>query len=188
MEFERNDYSGEQQIIDTLTKYGKFIPTEKFDEQFETLRLDAQDILFDADAVQHSPLRRKAAVRSGWFWLPRDGLDQLVKLAIQRGFWRDREGLIAKKWERLTKVIARLDDFGPNPIETGRFQVNVTPEDAGPMSWGLLPSTTVLIGYNDAARLTPEVSRSYDSSLTQIQEALLWPGSTKNRTRLRSRT
>src|ERR1700730_7731736 len=24
----------------------------------------------------------------------------------------------------------RLDDFGPNPIDTGRFQINVTPEDA----------------------------------------------------------
>jgi hypothetical protein len=48
----------------------------------------------------------------------------------QRGFWREREGLIATKWERRTKVIARLDDFGPNPIDTGRFQINVTPEDA----------------------------------------------------------
>src|SRR5208283_2357954 len=114
MEFERNDYSGEQQIIDTLTRRGKFIPSDKFDEKFETLRLDAQEILFDADAVQQSSLRRNAAVRSGWFWLPRNGLDQLVKLAVQRGFWREREGLIAKKWERRTKVIARLDDFGPN--------------------------------------------------------------------------
>jgi hypothetical protein len=130
MEFERNDYSGEQQIIDTLTKRGKFIPSDKFDEQFETLCLDAQEILFDADAVQQSSLRRNAAVRSGWFWLPRNGLDQLVKLAVQRGFWREREGLIAKKWERRTKVTARLDDFGPNPIETGRFHINVTPEDA----------------------------------------------------------
>jgi hypothetical protein len=83
-----------------------------------------------ADAVQQSSLRRNAGVRSGWFWLPRNGLDQLVKIAVQRGFWREREGLIATKWERRTKVIARLDDFGPNPIDTGRFQINVTPEDA----------------------------------------------------------
>src|ERR1019366_4464924 len=31
MEFDRNDYSGEQQIVDTLMKRGKFFPTEKFD-------------------------------------------------------------------------------------------------------------------------------------------------------------
>jgi len=130
MEFDRNDYSGEQQIVDTLTKRGKFIASDKFDAEFETLRLDAEDILFDADAVQQSSLKRNAAVRSGWFWLPRGGFDQLVKTAVQRGFWREREGLVAKKWERKTKVTARLDDFGPNPLETGRFLINVTPEDA----------------------------------------------------------
>src|SRR5882762_886395 len=86
MEFERNDYSGEQQIIDTLAKRGKFIASDKFDAEFETLRLDAQEILFDADAVQQSSLRRNAAVRSGWFWLPRGGLDQLTRTAVQRGF------------------------------------------------------------------------------------------------------
>jgi hypothetical protein len=130
MEFDRNDYSGEQQIIDTLTKRGKFIPTEEFDSKFETLRLDAEDILFDADAVQQLSLRRNAAVRSGWFWLPRNAFDQLVKTSVQRGFWREKDGLIAKKWERRTKVTARLNDFGPNPLETGRFIVDVTPEDA----------------------------------------------------------
>lgn len=43
MEFDRNDYSGEQQIIETVAKRGKYVPTEKFEEQFETLRLDAED-------------------------------------------------------------------------------------------------------------------------------------------------
>ena len=52
MEFDRNDYSGEQQIIDTLTKRGKYIPTDQFDSKFENIRLDAEDLLFDADAVQ----------------------------------------------------------------------------------------------------------------------------------------
>lgn len=130
MEFDRNDYSGEQQIIDTLTKRGKYVSSDRFDSEFETLRLDAEDILFDADAVQQSSLRRNAAVRPGWFWLPRGGFEQLVKTAVQRGFWRERDGLVAKKWERKTKVSARLDDFGPNPFETGRFLINVTPEDA----------------------------------------------------------
>jgi hypothetical protein len=130
MKFEGNDYSGEQQIVDTLAKRGKFIASDKFDAEFETLRLDAQDILFDADAVQQSSLRRNAAVRSGWFWLPRGGLDQLVRTAVQRGFWRDSDGLIHKKWERKTKVSARLEDFAPNSLDTGRFQINVTAEDA----------------------------------------------------------
>jgi hypothetical protein len=130
MEFDRNDYSGEQQILDLLAKRGKFVPTDQFDSRFETLRLDAEEILFDADAVQQGSLRRNAAVRPGWFWLPRVGLDQLVRTSVQRGFWREKDGLVAKAWERRTRVTARLDDFGPNPLETGRFIVNVTPEDA----------------------------------------------------------
>ena len=130
MEFDRNDYSGEQQIIDTLTKRGKFIPSDQFDTKFENIRLDAEEFLFDADAVQESSLRRNAAIRPGWYWLPRGGLDQLVRTAVQRGFWRSNEGLVAKKWERVTKVTARQDDFASNPLITGRFQINVMPEDA----------------------------------------------------------
>ncbi len=162
MEFDRNDYSGEQQIIETLSKRGKFIPSEKFDEKFETLRLDAEEILFDADAVQQASLRRNAAVRSGWFWLPRNGLDQLVKMAVQRGFWREREGLIAKKWERRTKVTARVDDFGPNPIETGRFQINVTAEDAD----------TVYV--SESGPPDPAVSQKLDGRVYETEAPAAW--------------
>jgi len=130
MEFDRNDYSGEQQIIDTLTKRGKFVPSDQFDAQFETLRQDAEEILFDADTVQAASLRRNAAVRPGWFWLPRGGLDQLIRTAAQRGFWRERDGLVAKKWERVTRVIARQDDFAQDPMTTGTFRIMVTPEEA----------------------------------------------------------
>ena len=97
MEFDRNDYSGEQQIVDTLTKRGKFIPSDQFDAQFDNIRLDAEEILFDADAVQQSSLRRNAAVRSGWFWLPRGGLDQLdphrrpARLLAREGWPRRQE-------------------------------------------------------------------------------------------------
>src|SRR5207245_8831951 len=93
MEVDANDYSGEQQIVDTLAKRGKLIPSDQFDDKFETLRLDAEEILFDANAVQFSSLRRNAAVRPAWFWLPRDALGQLVKTAVQRGFWRDKDRL-----------------------------------------------------------------------------------------------
>ncbi|MGO9431398.1 DUF499 domain-containing protein [Rhodoblastus sp.] len=130
MEFDRNDYSGEQQIVDTLTKRGKFIPTDQFDAKFDNIRLDAEDLLFDADAVQQSSLRRNAAIRSGWFWLPRGGLDALIRDCKQRGFWREEQGLVFKKWERRTRVSARQDDFGQDPMVIGRFQINITPEDA----------------------------------------------------------
>jgi hypothetical protein len=111
MEFDRNDYSGEQQIIETVTKRGKFISSDLFDAQFETVRLDAEEFLFDADAVQQSSLRRNSAVRPAWFWLPRGGLDQLIRTSVQRGYWREKDGLVARKWERRHRTSRRNGHF-----------------------------------------------------------------------------
>jgi hypothetical protein len=130
MEFDRNDYSGEQQVVETLAKRGKLIPADKFDAAFDNLRLEAEDLLFDADAVQPGSLRRNAAARPAWFWLPRGGLDDLIKKAVQRGFWREQDGQVARKWQRITRVTARQDDFAPDPFISGRFQIQVTAEDA----------------------------------------------------------
>jgi hypothetical protein len=130
MEFRESDYQGEQQIIDILAKRGKFIPSDKFDASFDNMRQDAEEFLFDADAMQMAALKRNAAARSSWYWYKRGDFEQLVKRAVQQGHWRDHGGLIQKKWERRTRVSARLDDFVPDPMATGRFQLIVTPEDA----------------------------------------------------------
>lgn len=162
MEFDRNDYSGEQQIIDTLAKRGKFIPSEKFDSQFDVLRQDAEEILFDADAVQQSSLRRNAAVRSGWFWLPRSGLDQLVRTSVQRGYWREKDGLVAKKWEKRTRVTARQDDFAQDPMVTGRFQINVTPEDAD------------IVYVSEKGAPNPKNDKKLDGRIYETEAAAVW--------------
>ena len=130
MEFSHNDYRGEEQIRNTLIERGKFIPAAAFNDQYENLRLDAEDMLFDADSVQPSALRRKATLQPGWFWLPRGGLDQLIRLAIQRGHWREKDGLIQKKWERRAEVSVRLDEFAPDPIETGHYTLALSLQDA----------------------------------------------------------
>jgi hypothetical protein len=51
---------------DTLSKRGKFVPTDKFDGMFDNIRLDAEDFLFDADAVQQASLRRKRGGTVDW--------------------------------------------------------------------------------------------------------------------------
>lgn len=161
MEFDRMDFSGEQQIVDTLARRGKLIPADKWDNEFENLRLEAEDLLFDADAVQLGSLRRNAAVRPAWFWLPRGGLEDLVKKAVQRGFWREQDGLIARKWQRVTRVTARLDDFASDPMVAGRFQLQVTPEDAD----------TVYVseaGPPDPARAAKLDGRVYDTAAPAV--------------------
>mgnify|MGYP002136340073 CR=1 FL=1 len=40
MEFSGNDYSGEEQIVETLAKRGKFISSDRFDSMFDTIRQD----------------------------------------------------------------------------------------------------------------------------------------------------
>jgi hypothetical protein len=162
MEFDRNDYSGEQQIVDTLTKRGKFIPTDQFDAKFDNIRQDAEELLFDADAVQQSSLRRNAAVRSGWFWLPRNGLETLIRTSVQRGFWREKDGLVAKKWERRTRVTARQDDFAQDPMVTGRFQVNVTPEDAD------------MVFVSESGPPDPKTAQKLDGRVYETAEPAVW--------------
>lgn len=162
MEFDRNDYSGEQQIIDTVTNRGKFIPSDKFDAQFDNVRQEAEDLLFDADAVQPSSLRRNAAVRPGWFWLPRTGLELLIRTAVQRGYWREKDGLVAKKWERRTRVSARQDDFAQDPMVTGRFQINVTPEDAD------------IVYFSESGAPDPKTAKKLDGRVYDTMAPAVW--------------
>ena len=130
MEFNSNDYSGEEQIRKTLTERGKFIPADKFDAQFENLRQDAEEMLFDADSVQFASLRRNAALRPGWFWLPRNGLDTLVRMAVQRGYWRERDGMVQRRFEVVSSVQVRIDEYAPSPLDTGRYTLTVSRQDA----------------------------------------------------------
>lgn len=130
MEFGSNDYRGEEQIRTTLTERGKYIPSTKFDEKYEQLRLDAEDMLFDADAVQRSSLKRKAALQPGWYWMRNNGLDDLIRMAVQRGHWRERDGLISKRFERKAEVSVNIDHFAPDPVEVGHYTLSISTQDA----------------------------------------------------------
>ena len=90
MEFKENNYDGEQQIVTVLAERGKFIPSAEIDGKIDTLRSYAEDDLFDADAVPHIELKRKAGARTSWYWLPAGGLEHLVKTCVSRKLWRAR--------------------------------------------------------------------------------------------------
>lgn len=130
MEFLGNDYRGEEQIRTTLTERGKYIPATDFDAKYEVLRLDAEDMLFDADAVQRSSLKRKAALQPGWYWMRNNGLDDLIKMAVLRGHWRERDGLIYKRFERKADVSVHVDQFASDPIDVGHYTLTISTQDA----------------------------------------------------------
>lgn len=127
MRFDNNDYSGEQQIVEALVKRGKYYTEEKFDENLDTLRLDAEEELFDAKAVPEAELRRKAAAKSGWVWLPPRGLDRLIKECCDRGFWRNANGVVEKgPFAKVTEVRVALEDT----LDDGLYRLSVTPINA----------------------------------------------------------
>jgi len=122
MEFDRNDYSGEQQIIDTLTKRGKFIPTDQFDAQFDTSgKMPRSSSLTPtrSSSPRFDAMPRCVRLGSGCRAV---GLINLTRTAVQRGYWREKDGLVAKKWERRTRVTARLDDFAQLPWNPSRLE------------------------------------------------------------------
>jgi hypothetical protein len=132
MRFDNNDYSGEQQIVEALAKRGKYYTQALFDENLETLRLDAEDELFDAKAVPEAELRRKAAAHPGWFWLPPKSLERLIKECADRGFWRYRNGTVEKgPFPKITGVKVALEDTH----DDGLYLLSVTPID-GDMVYG----------------------------------------------------
>ena len=130
MVFDNNDYSGEDQIIDVLAKRGKYIKSESLESEIPMLREEAEEQLFDADAVQKSELHRKAAARAGWYWLPPGGLDYLITECCRRKYWREKPGLIAKRFERVTSVNVRLDGTVDEAIDRGSYRLSVTREEA----------------------------------------------------------
>ena len=79
MEFDRNDYSGEQQIIDTLAKRGKFIPSRSVRRRVRKHPAGRRGHSVRRRRRAAVSLRRNAAVRPGWFWLPRGGLRELIR-------------------------------------------------------------------------------------------------------------
>lgn len=130
MEFENNDYKGEEQILKTLADRGKYYPPAKLETDIAVVREEAEHTLFDADAVQRSELKRKAAAQKGFYWLGSAGLSYLIDRSVATKHWRDRDGLIEKKFERVTSVSVRLDVPLEPMIASGVYRLVVTPEDA----------------------------------------------------------
>lgn len=130
MEFDNNDYKGEEQILKALEARAKFYPGAKLETEIKALRENAEHELFDADAVQRSELRRKAAAKSGWYWLPIGGLDHLIDESVRTKHWRERDGLVEKRFERTTSVTVRLDGPLEAMVEKGLYRLVVVPEEA----------------------------------------------------------
>lgn len=161
MEFENNDYRGEQQILATLEGRGKYYPSAKLETEITALREEAEEELFDADAVQRSELKRKAAAKQGWYWLPSGGLDYLIDQNVRTKHWRARHGLIEKRFERVTSVSIRLDGPLEPMVDSGVYRLVVVPEEADVV----YASET---GPPDPSTSGKVVGRAYETSASKV--------------------
>lgn len=161
MQFDNNDYSGEEQILKTLKERGKYLPLAEIETNMAMLRAEAEESLFDANAVQRSELRRKAAARPGWYWLEGNGLDHVIDDSIRTKHWREHEGLIEKKFTRTTSVTVRLDGQIEGMVEKGVYDLSLIPADADK----IYASET---GDPDPAASGKVVGRSWTTSAAKV--------------------
>jgi len=93
LSFENNKYDPEAQIRKTLEAIGKF----SGEKASETWVKKVEDRLFDnQNPVPWSDMKKRAAVKPEWQWHHKDLLDDVRRLAIANGSWKDEGSLVRK--------------------------------------------------------------------------------------------
>ena len=81
--------SGEHQIINTLTTDPIKLYTNITDN-FDALKTNAEKYLFAGMDVRTShDLKKRSKSVSGMVWMPPKGIQDLIQLALQQGFWEN---------------------------------------------------------------------------------------------------
>jgi len=88
-------------------------------------------------------------------------LDHLIAESIRTKHWRERNGLIEKKFERLTSVTVRLEGSLDGALEKGVYKLIVTPEEADTV----YASET---GHPDPTLSGKVSGRSYETSASRV--------------------
>jgi hypothetical protein len=103
------------------------------EDNYTKLRDRAQDMLWPAGdrRARWADIQDRAASHVRWLWLPRTGLDDLRKLALSRGDWRDsgtgwiEKGPFEKEKTSVTVDVLAFDE------KTGEATLFVSAKDAG---------------------------------------------------------
>ncbi len=122
-------YNGERQIIKTLTSDPIKLYTDVAGN-FEALRARAEQLLFgNQDDVRKTDLIDKARQTTRMPWLPANGFDQFITMALGRG-WEDlRNGYITKKPRpKTTRVVVTIDSV---PDDSGTCRLRLDSQHAG---------------------------------------------------------
>lgn len=123
IQFQDNQFDGEQLIRDTLEKLQKFTN----DVSSDTFRKKCEARLFGGQqTAQWSEIKRRAATLTTWQFHRPDALEVLRKTAISQDYWRDEGGYIDKGPFPPPDTEVRVQLLSRDP-ETGEVSLRVTP-------------------------------------------------------------
>lgn len=123
LNFDNNKYDPEAQIRKTLEGIGKF----SSEKASETWTRKIEDRLFDnQNPVPWNDIKKRAAVKPEWQLHHKDLLDDVRRLAIANGIWRDEGGLIRKGPFAKEATSVRVSIKNRN-LETGETVLEIKP-------------------------------------------------------------
>lgn len=126
-------FDGESAVEKALTEMGSKKLVLDIEQHYSMLRARAEDMLWPANdrKVRWADVVDRAASTVRWIWLPRTGLDELKKMALQQGDWRDSgTGWIEKGPFEKEKTSISVDETGYDE-KTGEATLFVSPKNAG---------------------------------------------------------
>jgi len=126
-------FDGETAVETALTEMGSKKLILSVEDNYAMLRARAEDMLWGSGdrKVRWADVQDRAASNVRWIWLPRTGLEDLRKLALSRGDWRDSgTGWIEKGPFEKEKTSVSVDTLDFNE-KTGEATLFVSPKNAG---------------------------------------------------------
>lgn len=130
---EGSGFDGEGAVEAALTATGTGKLVTDVEANYDRLRSRAEDMLWPASerSTRWADVQDRATSNVRWLWLPKNGLDDLRRIAISRGHWRDtgtgwvEKGPFAKERTSVSVTVTEYDD------RTGTATIFVTAVNAG---------------------------------------------------------
>lgn len=121
--FENNRYDPEAQIRKTLEAISKF----SSDKASESWVKKIEDRLFDnQNPVPWNDIKKRAAVKPEWQWHHKDMLDDVRRLAVASGLWKDEGGLVRRGPFEKEATSVRVTIKNRDPL-TGEAVLEIKP-------------------------------------------------------------
>ncbi|UIJ83132.1 hypothetical protein [Rhizobium leguminosarum] len=177
-------YDGETAVEAALTATGSKKLITDVETNFEMLADRAEDMLWphNSRTTTWGDVQDRAISNVRWLWLPRTGLDELKRLAISRGRWKENgtggieKGPFPKEKTSVGVTEATFDD------RTGIATLHVVARNAGNRGriyWSTSPDVSTSSDRLDGPRLETSEMRLYFLAVDPVGEhetgdALAW--------------